>query len=126
VTRLDKLVDMLDSRFKEVKVTEDADAMNITVLEYAKPAYMPVKPQKGTVLFESMVAGLMLGVGLSFLRSRIDHRIATPEEAQSLLGLDVLGIVPRISGNETQAVRGQKTQLDPMSEVAEACRTVRT
>jgi polysaccharide biosynthesis transport protein len=126
VSRLEKLVDMLDSRFKEVKVTEDADAMNITVLEYAKPAYMPVKPQKGTVLFESMVAGLMLGVGLSFLRSRIDHRIASPEEAQSLLGLDVLGIVPRISGNETLAIRGQKTQLDPMSEVAEACRTVRT
>jgi succinoglycan biosynthesis transport protein ExoP len=126
VNRLDKLVDTLDTRFKEVKVTEDADARNITVLEYAKPGGLPVKPQRGTVLFESMVAALLLGKGLSFLRSRIDHRIGSAEEAQSLLGLDVLGIVPHIGGNETIGIRGQKALLDPMSEVAEACRTIRT
>ncbi len=126
VQRLEKLCDMLDSRFKEVKVTEDADAMNITVLEYAKPGLLPVKPMRGVVLFESLVAGMLAGIGLSFLRSRMDHRIASAEEAHELLGLDVLGVLPHMSGNETIVVRGQKAQLDPMSEVAEACRTVRT
>src|SRR5262249_42958212 len=44
----------------------------------------------------------------------------------SRLGLSVLGVLPHMLGRETPTVRGQKVHLDPMSDIAEAYRTIRT
>src|SRR5204863_7873383 len=52
--RLEKHCDLLDSRIKEVRITEHADAAsNITVLERARPSMAPVRPKRATVLFEA-------------------------------------------------------------------------
>jgi succinoglycan biosynthesis transport protein ExoP len=124
--RMEKLCDMLDSRIKEVRVTEDVGALNISVLEYAKPPTAPIKPKRSTVLFEALVLGLMLGGGLAYLRDWLDHRLNSVDEIREMLGLTLLGVLPNMPGREVASVRGQKVQLDPMSEVAEAYRTIRT
>ncbi len=124
--RLERLCDMLDNRIKELKVTEDVGAMNVSVLEYAKPAATPIRPKRSTVLFEALVLGLMLGGGLAYLRDWLDHRLNSPEEIREMLGLNVLGVLPNMPGKEPVSSRGQKVHMDPMSEVAEAYRTIRT
>ena len=44
--RTEQLCDILDSRIKELNVTEDVGALNISILEVARAADKPSKPQK--------------------------------------------------------------------------------
>lgn len=124
--RLEKFCDLLDSRLKEVRISDQAEPMNITVLEPAKAAQTPVRPKRGLVLFEALALGIVLGCGLSYLRDLTDQRLSSVEEVQTRLGLNILGALPHMVGGETPSVRGQKVQLDPMSDVAESYRTIRT
>jgi polysaccharide biosynthesis transport protein len=124
--RLEKLCDVLDSRTKEVRISDQADIINITVLEHAKAGAIPVRPKRGLVLFEALLLGIALGCGLSYLRDLTDQRLSSVEEVQTRLGLNILGALPHMPGGETPSVRGQKVQLDPMSDVAESYRTIRT
>jgi Mrp family chromosome partitioning ATPase/capsular polysaccharide biosynthesis protein len=49
-------------------------------------------PKRDLVL--ALALGVLLGIGLAFLVERLDTRVRTPEEVESLLALPVLGEVP--------------------------------
>ena len=121
-----KLCDILDDRIKELNVTEDVGALNISILEVARPADKPTKPEKARVMAMALILGLMLGGGLSLLREMKDQRLRSAEEISTILGVPVLGVVPSMSKKETANTRGQKVYLESTSAVAEAYRTIRT
>lgn len=124
--RLTILCDTIDNRIKEIAVTEDTGAMNISVLEVAKVADRPSKPQKTRSLAMAMVLGLMAGLGCALIRDWMDERLQSSEEIQAALDLPILGVIPHIAGNKTAQAAGQMIHLEPRSETAEAYRTVRT
>jgi len=62
-TRTQKLCDIIDDRIKELNVTEDAGALNISILEVAKAEDKPTSPQPSRVMAIALVIGLMLGAG---------------------------------------------------------------
>jgi capsular exopolysaccharide synthesis family protein len=72
------------------------------------------------------VLGLIFGLGLACVRDWLDPRLRTAEEIKAVLGMPILGMVPRMPENLAPAVRGQKLLLDPSSEAAEAYRALRT
>ena len=121
-----KLCDILDDRIKELNVTEDVGALNISILEVARPATSPSKPQRARVMGFALVLGLMLGAGLALLRDWLDQKLHSAEEISAVLGVPVLGAVPSMSGRESIVDRGQKVHLDSGSRAAEAYRTIRT
>jgi succinoglycan biosynthesis transport protein ExoP len=121
-----KLCDLLDDRIKELNVTEDVGALNISILEVARPATVPSEPQKTRIMGIALLLGLMLGVGLALVRDWLDQRLRSAEEISAILGVPVLGVVPSMSGRESIVERGQKVHLDFDSRVAEAYRTIRT
>ncbi len=121
-----KLCDILDDRIKELNVTEDVGALNISILEVARPATSPSKPQRARVMGIALVLGLMLGAGLALLLDLLDQKLHSAEEISAVLGLPVLGAVPSMSGRESIIDRGQKVHLDSGSRAAEAYRTIRT
>ncbi len=124
--RAERICEILDNRIKELNVTEDAGALNISVLEVARPADHPSKPQKAKIMGMALVLGFMLGSGLAFLRESLDYRLRTSEEISAVLGVPVLGVLPSMSKKQSLVERGQKVHLEPKSFVAEACRTIRT
>ena len=125
--RTERLSDIIDDRIKEINVTEDAGALNINILEVAKPAASPSKPQKARTMAIALVLGLMLGVGGALLRDWMDQRLRSAEEITATLGTPVLGVVPHMVGKHASiADRGRRVHLDPKSHAAEAYRTVRT
>jgi capsular exopolysaccharide synthesis family protein len=125
--RMERMCEILDNRIKELKVTEDTGAMNISQLEVARAEDKAVKPQKVRILAIALVLGLMLGTGLGLVRDWTDQRLRGADEIRNLLGLPVLGIVPLVgSRGRDRGNFGQSVALEPMGEVAEAYRTIRT
>ncbi len=116
----------LDDRIKELNVTEDVGPLNITILEYARPADKPSEPRKSRYMAMALVMGLVLGTGFGFLRSLMDQTLHSEEEISAVLNVPVLGVVPSMSRRESIVSRGQKTHLDSKSHWAEAYRTIRT
>lgn len=121
-----KLCDILSDRIKEVNVTEDVGALNISVLENARPATNPSEPQKGRYLGIALVIGLMLGCTLALLRDWMDQTLRSTEEISSILGVPVLGVVPSMHGERSIVARGRKVHLEPNCRAAEAYRAIRT
>ena len=85
----------------------------------------PSSPRPARTAVLATVLGLMLGVGLAFVRDYLDDTIRSDEDAAALIGAPVLGHIPRW---QEQRVRGLRlvSLVAPASPVAEAYRTLRT
>jgi len=106
--RTEKLCDILDDRIKELNVTEDTGALNISILEVARPADAPSSPQKAKVAMMALLLGLTFGCGLALVREWLDYRLRSAEEVSAILGVPVLGLIPTMSYEQTILTRGQK------------------
>jgi len=118
--------DILDERIRDLNVTEDVGALNISILEVARPADKPSKPRKARCMAIALVLGLMLGGGLGLLRDWTDQRLRSADEISAVLGIPMLGVVPSMPKKQTVAARGKSVHLEPTSAAAEAYRTIRT
>lgn len=121
-------VQKLDDSIQQAKidVTIADSVAKVSVLEGAQDWGLPYSPTKGRVLAVAGAVGLLLGIGLGMLRDWADQRLRSAEEVMATLGVPVLGTIPHMSRRLTPTQRGQRVFLDPMSNVAEAFRTVRT
>jgi tyrosine-protein kinase Etk/Wzc len=117
---------MIDDQIKTLNVTEDVGPLNIIILEVARTADKPSKPQKSRAMAFALIIGTLLGGGLSLSRDMMDQKLHSAEEISNALGLPLLGVVPSMSRKENVVERGQKVYLDPRSFWAEAYRTIRT
>lgn len=123
---LERYADVIYGRIKELSLTEDVAAMNVRSVEAAVPNFAVVDPNRSLVLAYAILIGLALGGGLAFLVDWFDQRLHSAEEIKQMLGLSVLGIVPHIAGSRDPSERGTLVHREPMSDEAEAYRTIRT
>ena len=107
LNRSERLCEILDNRIKELNVTEDVGALNISILEVARPAEHPSKPEKTKYMAMALALGLMLGGGLAVLRDMLDYRLRSAEEISVVLGIPVLGVVPAMTRSEAAALPRQ-------------------
>ena len=124
--RTERLCDVLDTRIKELSVSENTGALNINILEFAKVADRPYRPRRTLSMALALIAGLALGAGLALLRDRLDVRLRTSEEVAAALGAPVLGVVPHLSSRRQRKGLARLVEFDPGSHAAEAFRTIRT
>jgi len=124
--RTERICEILDSRIKELNVTEDSGALNINILEVARPPSFPSQPNHTRILAMALMLGVLLGAAFAIARDWLDQRLRSAEEIAAVLNVPVLGVIPHISGKRSPVVRGQAMRLAPSSDVAEAYRTVRT
>jgi len=123
--RLERLCEILDDRIKELNVTEDTGALNISILEVARPADAPSKPEKTKTMAMALTIGLMLGCGLALLRDWLDYRLRSTDEISAILGIPILGVVPTISQGRTIVTHGQKLWVKLKSTVVKGCQQIR-
>ncbi len=110
--RAERVCEILDDRIKELNVTEDTGALNISILEVARPAGGPSQPQKTKIMTTALALGLAFGTCLAFLRDWMDYRLRSSEEVSALLGIPVLGEVPTMSkGQMIVSTRGHRIWL---------------
>lgn len=66
-------------------------------VQIAAPATLPTAPSSPRTTRNTLLGallGLLLGLGVVFLRERLDQRIREPHDLEALYGLPLLGIVP--------------------------------
>ncbi len=124
VLRAEREISDLDRQIELIDRTQDVP-LDVRILEEAKPALTP-HGTKSQTLGMAVVLGLLVGVGLSLGLDVLDQRLRSPEDVRSVLGLPVLGVIPHQAGKLSAAACGLIAHSDPMSEVAEAARSVRT
>lgn len=93
------------------------------VLTEAEPPTSPVSPQPLRNAVLAAVLGLLLGIGLAFLRDYFDESIRSIEDLEQLgAGEPVLGMIPFVESEDERLA----TMRAPNSVAAEAYRGLRT
>lgn len=125
LNRAERTCDILDDRIKELNVTEDVGALNISILEVARPADSPSKPEKAKFMTIALALGLALGGGLAVFRDALDYRLRSPDEISVVLGVPILGIIPKMSKGKAIALPGHKVWDSFMTIIAGGHRRTR-
>jgi len=121
-----QLYEGLLQRLKEVGVAGGIGVNNISIVDKAD---VPIKPFKPKLVLNGLIAvflGLFGGVGLAFLFEHLDDTVKQPEDVERLLGLPVLGVIPKVKAASDGHEIVFEENSDPHSAFAEAYRSVRT
>lgn len=122
-----QLYDSLLQRFKELGVSGNVVANNISVVDAAEPALFPYKPNLLANLLVGLVAGVLLGAAIVVALEVMDDSIKYPDEVERLLGLPLMGIIPKLGRKRSSSKPvAMEVHEDPRSTMAEAYRSVRT
>jgi polysaccharide biosynthesis transport protein len=90
------VVDQLVDRYYEAQIAEAVEAGDITVVD---PATVPLWPNPSRArlnLILGLVAGLIVGMGVTLLIEYLNPRVRRADEAEEVTGLPLIGVIPRI------------------------------
>ena len=102
------------TRMKDVEVTADLHASNISIVDRASPPTAPSSPRMARDLLATALLGLMGGVGLGFLLERHDDTFKDVGEIESYLRVPHLGMIPSFDSLDGP-VYGRSQTLKPLS-----------
>ena len=118
-TVAEQLYANLQARYAEAKLSEASAMPDVTTLDKASPANGPATFQKLKLIGTALLIALALGLGLSVLLDRMDHKFRHLAQVSSELGLAVLGTVPKI------AQPPRRAKPEDAAEVIESFRGIR-
>jgi non-specific protein-tyrosine kinase len=108
--------------YEEVRTQEAGTISSIVQVEPASLPEEPVRPRVVTNTALAGVVGLMLAVGVIFLLEALDTTVKNPDQIESVIGLSVLGMVPKYPVEEGSPISIRK----PRHPSVEAFRVLRT
>ncbi len=121
-----KLFNSLLQRLEEVNVASAANTSSISIAEPAFAPFQRYRPKPKLNVALGLFSGLLLGLGLAFLREALDQRIVSSDDLQRISGLPVLGMIPRLSRSVAKKRAGLIAFKNPQSAAAEAFRVLST
>ncbi|MBI2933106.1 MAG: polysaccharide biosynthesis tyrosine autokinase [Planctomycetes bacterium] len=99
----------------ETTATSGSALNSVSVRDWAKVEANPWKPNVMMNLALALVIGIILGTGAMLVAEQLDDRIASPNEVEAFVGLDVLAVVPKLKGavaaGEKPVLLGQESPM---------------
>ncbi|HUY50778.1 MAG TPA: polysaccharide biosynthesis tyrosine autokinase [Streptosporangiaceae bacterium] len=98
-------------------------------IELITPAQVPTSPSSPNPTRNGLLglaAGLILGLGVAFLRDNLDDALSSKEAAEHLGGAPVLGMIPTVTSWKRIGQPLLVSTADPLAPAAEAYRSLRT
>ncbi len=122
------LYELFLARFKETTIQDGIQQADATVVSYADVPTSPSHPKTRLVLAIAFVFSTLLGLTLAFIVERLDLvAFRTAKEMQRILGLPVLGQIPKLTGRAARRLSPEGHVLaEPNSGYAESIRGIRT
>lgn len=94
-----KSYNMLREKLEEAKILQPNERKEgqIKILEKAYPPGSSVKRKTFIILSVSVIISLIFGVGMAFTLEYFDDTFKSPYDVENSLGVQVLGIIPKIN-----------------------------
>lgn len=91
-----ELYNALLQRYKEIGVAGGVGVNNISIVDPAPLPERPSSPQLFLNLLIALLFGTLAGAGVAIALEQIDQGISDPSDVERLVGLPLLGTVPKI------------------------------
>jgi polysaccharide biosynthesis transport protein len=114
------LYSSLQAEYEKAKLAELSASPDVRALDMAVPPTTPVVDRLLFIIAGGLFGGLGLGIVLSLLLDRFDHRIRYPEQVTRELGLRILGALPLVATN-----KGGQPDPDGLAFLQESLRSIR-
>ena len=98
LTKAQNELDLLNVRLEQLNTDTNLVISPVRIISRAEPPESPSKPNKGQNMIASVAAGLCVGLGVAFLIEYLDTSVKTMADAETLLGLPVLTVIPNKGG----------------------------
>jgi uncharacterized protein involved in exopolysaccharide biosynthesis len=95
------LYELMVSQMKESNILQKIESSDLRVVENALIPTSPLSDKNRQMLILSIVAGLLIGIGISFFLEYMDRTIRTDEDVQNHLNLTVLSVIPAANSAKT-------------------------
>ncbi|MEO8296705.1 MAG: chain length determinant protein EpsF [Burkholderiales bacterium] len=103
--------DTVLARATQSSIESQSNQTNISLLSLANEPTTPSIPKPlPQMLLMGLGIGIALGIGFALLRERLDRRVRTADDINTLIGLPVIGSLPKPLGG-VLATRGAALQL---------------
>jgi capsular exopolysaccharide synthesis family protein len=99
-----QIFDALMQRARETDISSDLRPNNIRIADEATLPRSPVWPRTERNLSFGLFGGLALGVLFAFVAEYMDDKLKSPDEIRQHLGLNCLGLVPRLKADAADGV----------------------
>jgi tyrosine-protein kinase Etk/Wzc len=117
---------LIEEKYQEAQIYEQATPGNVIIIDKARRAHKPAKPNRILIVLIGLILGGGFGLGYAFVRNYFDNTVKTPEDIQKHR-INVLAWIPEIEGldaenKEFEFIVAKK----PDSIPSEAYRALRT
>jgi len=110
-----KLYNKLLERLETAKITQSLEASKegtrYTILDPARVASKPIKPNKLQLLLVGMFLGACVGGGLVFSAEMFDHSFLGVDEAKAFFDIPIFGAIPKIITQDDVNANKQKNAI---------------
>lgn len=117
---------VLNQRLLDLQANASAVQSAAEVVQRATVPTSPASPNKARDAALALLGGLALGIGVAFVRERLDDRVKSRHELERRLGAPVLAAVPRVGAWRKPEDTHLVMLVEPKSPVSEAYRTLGT
>ncbi|RTZ99476.1 MAG: hypothetical protein DSY90_01185 [Deltaproteobacteria bacterium] len=118
------LHDALMKKIKELSITDQAQTVNIWIVENAKTPRYPSNRHNRQRMTLGILLGLLGGIGLAFFLEYLDQTVRSPDDIETRFKMAVLGMVPLLKSKKK---RPESAVIDdPSSPFSESYKTIRT
>ncbi len=126
-------------RLQETEISQQSEPGYARVLRGAQRSGIPVGQSRWHFIAMGLLFGLVVGIGLSFVRDKLDNRIYKPDQLRDR-DQNVIAVIPNMEPHIKQVYGGEAfteygdrrvatsltTLLDPMAAASESYRHLRT
>lgn len=123
----EKLYLLVEEKYQEAQINEQSTPGNVLIVDDARVADQPSKPNRVLIIAVGLVLGLGLGFGFAFIKNYFDNTVKTPEELQQK-NISLLAWIPEMFIADKQKASGSEFIVNKKSDstASEAYRALRT
>ncbi len=126
VSALQTTYDALHQKREELRIAAAASDAGAQVQFPATQPGGPINANKTRNFILSVVCGLLMGLGVATMADRLDDRVHTETDAETVTRSPILGCVPYIAERDQRMLLGDSTAKGPLLESFRMLRTSMT